>query len=150
MQNKNKGFTLIELMIVIAIIGTLAGIAVPSYRKYVELAQETRTIQELKLIEKEIIIFQIENDALPNSLADIGLDTLRDPWGIPYQYLNHANTKGKGKWRSYHGDVPINTDYDLYSMGPDGKTKRPLTASASRDDIVRANNGQYIGSASNY
>jgi general secretion pathway protein G len=46
--------------------------------------------------------------------------------------------------------VPINSTYDLYSMGPDGRTALPLTASASRDDVIRANDGSYIGLASGY
>ena len=46
--------------------------------------------------------------------------------------------------------VPINSDYDLYSMGKDGQSVSPLTAKASRDDIIRANDGQFIGLASNY
>jgi general secretion pathway protein G len=46
--------------------------------------------------------------------------------------------------------VPINTDYDLYSMGKDGKSQPPLTAKDSRDDIIRANDGAYIGPAEGY
>jgi general secretion pathway protein G len=46
--------------------------------------------------------------------------------------------------------VPINSDYDLYSMGADGRTATPLTASMSRDDIVRAGDGSFIGPASGY
>jgi general secretion pathway protein G len=46
--------------------------------------------------------------------------------------------------------VPINTQYDLYSMGADGQSVPPLTAKASRDDVVMANDGTYIGLASNY
>jgi general secretion pathway protein G len=46
--------------------------------------------------------------------------------------------------------VPINTDFDLYSKGRDGATQPPLTAASSRDDIVRANDGQFIGLASGY
>lgn len=149
---KNRGFTLIELMIVIAIIGTLAGIAIPNYSAYRQRAIEVRIITEMQLIEKEITLFQVDNDALPDSLAEIGLDKLLDAWGNPYQYLNFATIKGKGvgKMRKDHNLVPVNTDYDLYSMGPDGESKSPFTAKASRDDIVRANNGQYIGSVSNY
>ena len=46
--------------------------------------------------------------------------------------------------------VPLNSDYDLYSMGPDGESKPPLTAKASKDDIVRANDGEFVGLAERY
>jgi general secretion pathway protein G len=46
--------------------------------------------------------------------------------------------------------VPVNSDYDLYSMGPDGDSKPPFTAKASRDDIVRASNGSWIGPVSEF
>jgi general secretion pathway protein G len=44
----------------------------------------------------------------------------------------------------------LNSDFDLYSKGRDRDSKLPLTAEASRDDIVRANNGGFIGLAKNY
>jgi len=74
-------------------------------------------------------------------LADVGLGNKLDPWGHPYGYLNLGDKKGHGHARKDHSLVPINTDFDLYSMGPDGLTAPPLTAKHSRDDIVRANNG---------
>jgi general secretion pathway protein G len=46
--------------------------------------------------------------------------------------------------------VPINSEYDLYSVGPDGDSVPPLTAQPSRDDIVMANDGKFIGLASDY
>jgi general secretion pathway protein G len=46
--------------------------------------------------------------------------------------------------------VPINTDFDLYSMGRDGESVPALTAAKSRDDVVRAANGSYIGLASRF
>lgn len=76
--------------------------------------------------------------------------SLRDPWGNPYRYTNIANTKSKGKLRKDKSLVPLNTDYDLYSMGADGASQPPLTAKASRDDIVRANNGDFVGLATDY
>ena len=45
---------------------------------------------------------------------------------------------------------PLNSDYDLYSMGKDGASTGPLTAKASRDDVVRANDGRFIGLAKDY
>jgi general secretion pathway protein G len=45
---------------------------------------------------------------------------------------------------------PLNTDFDLYSSGPDGRTQTQLTANFARDDIVRAGNGSYIGTAQDF
>ena len=136
-------------MIVICIIVTLAGIAVPSYKNYIEQAKRTRCISELKLIERELLSYYIDNEGFPDSLNDIGLATLEDPWKNPYEYLPVEGAK-KGKLRKDHFMVPVNTDFDLYSKGPDGKSSTPFTAKSSRDDIVRANNGQYVGSVSSY
>jgi general secretion pathway protein G len=89
---------------------------------------------------------------LPDSLAVIGHGSLLDPWGHPYQYLKIAggDVKGKGKLRRDRFLNPLNADYDLYSMGPDGDTKTNLNAKESRDDIVRANSGAFIGTASDF
>ena len=46
--------------------------------------------------------------------------------------------------------VPLNSTYDLYSMGKDGQSQPPLTAKASRDDIIRANDGSFYGIAEDY
>jgi len=147
--NENKGLTLIELMIVIGIISTLAGIAVPSLGNYIQKARIIKTIAELKMIETAILSYEVDMLTFPSNLAQIGLDTLKDPWGNPYQYLSAQETN-QGKLRKDHFLVPVNTDFDLYSMGPDRKSVAPFTAKASRDDIVRANNGQYLGPVSGY
>ena len=145
-----KGFTLVELMAVVAVIGALASIALHNYISYVEKAKNTKVITEMKQIDKEILLFAAENERYPDDLAEIGLDDMRDLWGNPYQYLNLANVKGKGKMRKDRFLVPINSDFDLYSMGPDGRSVSPLTSKLSRDDIIRASNGRYFGVASEY
>ena len=154
---KNRtGFTLVELMIVIAIIGTLAGIAVPILTKYVDMARVARAKIEIRTIEKEIESFKIERERLPIDLAEIGLEGILDPYGSPYQYLpsTYFDKKGVEKkspgCRKDHSLVPVNTDFDLYSMGKDGESKPPFTAKVSRDDIVRANDGAFIGLVSAY
>lgn len=134
---------------VIAIIGTLAAIAVPYYIAYRERALMTRAISDIQHIEREIDLFMLDNDRLPSSLAEVGLDGLRDPYGNPYEYRTVAGTP-KGKLRKDHFMVPVNSDYDLYSKGQDGRSVSPFTAKHSRDDIVRANDGAYIGLASNF
>lgn len=145
----NKGFTLIELLIVIAIIATLAGIATPLFSSYIDRVKNQKAMVEIRMLSREISFFHNDNNRYPVNLAEIGLGSLRDPWGNPYQYLPIAGTP-KGKLRKDHSMVPVNQYYDLYSMGKDGKSQAPFTAAASRDDIVLANDGAYIGPVSQY
>ncbi len=98
-----------------------------------------------------IVRFYSENNGVvPDSLADVGMAGRRDPWDRPYRFLNLTTTTGKGGARKDKNLVPINSDFDLYSAGADGDTVPPLTAKPSRDDIVRANNGRFVGLAENY
>jgi general secretion pathway protein G len=147
-----KGFTLIELLLVIAAVGILSAIALPSYGAYREKLKIMTCQNDLQAIAVAIKGYYSEHDAYPNTLSDVEYGGKTDPWGNPYRYLNIADgdKKGLGKARKDHFMVPLNTDFDLYSTGPDGLSVPPLTAKASRDDIVRANNGQYIGPASEY
>jgi len=55
-----------------------------------------------------------------------------------------------GQARKDHFLVPLNSDYDLYSVGKDGESRAPLSAPQSADDVIRANDGAYIGLAANY
>lgn len=137
-------------MVVIAILGTITGIAIPVYNSYIEKARIAKAIAEIAIIQKEIAAYKMVEEVLPNTLNDIGRGNLLDPWENPYKYLNFASIKGKGPMRKDRFLVPLNTDYDLYSMGKDGLTKPPLTAKASHDDIIRANDGRYIGLGSEY
>ncbi|MFH0726824.1 MAG: prepilin-type N-terminal cleavage/methylation domain-containing protein [Pseudomonadota bacterium] len=144
-----QGFSLVELMIVIAIMCTLAAISTPLLSSYMMRAKRIVAISDIRTIDKEISAFVVSTDRLPDTLAEIGLSGLKDPWGTPYQYLPVEGTP-KGKLRKDHFLVPVNTDYDLYSMGPDQDSNAPFTAKASRDDIVRANNGQFVGPVEAY
>jgi general secretion pathway protein G len=70
---------------------------------------------------------------------------------VPYYYLNIAAAgPGKGAFRKDGKLNPLNSDFDLYSAGADGVSMGPLSAKASRDDIVRANNGAFIGLGEDY
>jgi len=144
------GYTLIELMVVLVILATLASMAVPTYSAYINKARVVQAISDIEAISLVISDYKRESGECPTTLDDVGYGNLRDPWGYPYQYLNIATAKGNGKLRKDHFLVPINSDYDLYSMGQDGESVSPLTAKPSRDDIVRANDGGYIGLASLY
>ena len=149
-RRSQAAFTLMEVMIVVAILGVLLGVAVPTYQEYVERSKSHETIIDLAAIAVEVEDYLIENLRLPNTLAEIGRGASVDRWGNPYQYLNISTAKGKGTLRKDKNLVPINTDFDLYSMGPDGASVSPLTAKTSRDDIIRANDGAYYGVAADY
>ena len=79
----------------------------------------------------------------------MGLPIPLDPWGNPYQYLVYTSTN-KGQQRKDKFLVPLNPTYDLYSMGKDGQSVPPLTAKVSQDDIVRADDGGFVGLAAAY
>jgi len=145
-----SGITLIELSLVAAIIAVLAAIAIPQYRGYRDRVNVGLAVTDIVVI--STLIKQYENDTheLPDSLVDVGLGTRLDPWGHPYQYYNIETAKGNGKLRKDKSLVPINSDYDLYSMGKDGKSSTALTAQNSHDDVIRARDGQFIGLASDF
>jgi general secretion pathway protein G len=146
---KKDGLTLIELIIVMAILGILAAIAVPSMLSYINKAKIIKTTQELKTIEYALIKYKLDNDQFPPDLDAVGCGDMKDSWGNPFEYIPYEGTP-KGKLRKNKFLVPVNTDFDLYSKGKDGKSVSPFTAKASRDDIVRANNGGYFGLVENY
>ena len=147
-----SGFGLLELMIVLVVAGLLATIAVPAYNGVIHRARVERAIGDIGTIHIKIEEYQIKNNhTLPASLDDLAFDVELDPWGQPYQFLNIQTAgSGKGGLRKDGKLNPLNTDYDLFSIGADGSTSGPLSAKSSRDDIVRANNGAYIGLGEDY
>ena len=144
------GFTIVEMMIALAIVGVLAAIALPAYQRYQERVRIDQARRDITVLATAISLRWEDARAYPASLADAGLGTPLDPWGRPYRYLNLAPPSAMGHARKDHALVPINTDFDLYSVGPDGDSAPPLTAQRSKDDIVRANNGAFVGVAADY
>ena len=149
-KESSLGITLIELVIIVAIVATLAAIGLPAYNKYRNNAKIMQATADIRTVEHDIYIYEGYNAKLPDLLDDIGQGNLRDPWGNPYQYLNNATKKGKAKPRFDKLFKPLNSDFDLYSMGKDGQTESNLDKPVSLDDIVRALNGEFVGLASEY
>lgn len=147
---QSSGFTLIELIIVISILGVLSTMAVSQDSGYKDRAKVVQAKADILSIEVLIERFYSDNRNYPNTLNDVGVGTMLDPWGNPYQYLDITTAKGKGKLRKDKSLNPINSDFDLYSMGKDGKSKLPLTVNVSLDDIIRARDGQFVGLASDF
>lgn len=139
--NDNCGFTLVELMIALVIIMMLATIAITNFARFREDARVTRCMNEIRTLEREITAWSIDKASLPANLGDIGRTNMRDPWGGNYVYSVPT--------RTYVGD-PINTDFDLYSKGPNGLYVDSLDEPESEDDVIRGRTGNYVGLAIKY
>ena len=141
-----RGMTLVEMLAVMAIIGSLAAIGIPRYRTVVEQARVAKAIGDIQALGLSLKA----QDSLPDNIASIGTIPL-DPWGRAYVYNKFDPTRNVPQGaRRDRFLVPINSDFDLYSVGPDGASSPPLNAGPSRDDVVWANDGGFIGLASQY
>lgn len=137
-------------MLTIVVLAVLAAIATAAYGSRMQQARVARAEEDITQIEAQIELYQSTRGQLPTSLAQIGDASLLDPWGHPYYYLDFTGLTGLGQVRKDRNLVPLNTDYDLFSAGPNGQWQPPITVSVSRDDIIRADNGAYVGQASDY
>jgi general secretion pathway protein G len=121
-----RGFTLIEIMVVVVIIGLLAAFILPNVFGNVEKAQVAKVKGDLQAIETALTMYKLDNFKFPST--DLGLLALsqkpndptvrnwreggylrrvgKDPWGNPYQYV-FPGTRGQ--------------EYDLYSLGADSQ-----------------------------
>jgi len=145
----STGFTLVELVVVIIIMVILAAIALPSYSNYRERTRVSQAITEIGALNANVRLYMNDSKVPPPSLAAIGAAGKLDPWGNSYVYVD-LTTVGIAKARKNKNLVPINSEYDLYSKGKDGLSKLPLTVPVSRDDVILANDGRFIGLASKY
>ena len=105
----NQGFTLVELMVVIAIIGFLAAVIAPQFFKQIGKGQKAAAQLQIKNIEGALGMYYTDHFDYPDSLAALVPEYLKqlpvDPWGNPYNYSKV----------SQHGQ-----DFDLSSYGKDG------------------------------
>ena len=105
-RNVSKGFTLIEVMVVVIILGILAAIVVPRVMDRPDDARITKAKQDIRALESALNLYKLDNFVYPTT--DQGLEALvtkpagtpepknwkrymdrlpKDPWGEPYQYL---------------------------------------------------------------
>ena len=73
-----RGFALIEFLVTIAIIVVLTAIAIPVNAHFATKAQNNRSTEEIRGMEKEIMEYEMNNERLPDTLADLGRGALLD------------------------------------------------------------------------
>ncbi|WDE08101.1 type II secretion system major pseudopilin GspG [Thalassomonas viridans] len=138
---KAHGFTLLEVMVVIVILGILASMVVPNLMGSQERANVQKAVSDINALETSLSMYKMDNYNYPTT--DQGLEALvsetdieplprrfpedgyvkrlpQDPWGNDYQLLNPGE---QGKM-------------DVFSMGPDGEV-------GTEDDIGNWNLGDY-------
>jgi general secretion pathway protein G len=148
---RKHGFTLVEMMIALAIVAVVMLIAVPKYQDYQEQLRVTQAIYEINLMNSQLQLRMDETRVTPADLSEVGRLGMKDPWGRPYVYQSLTGIHGvAGKARKNKNLVPLNTYFDLYSVGKDGQSVLPITAGASQDDVLIANDGRFVGLARDY
>ena len=108
MKRLNSGFTLIELMIVVAIIGKLAAVAIPQYQNYVARAQVAEGLSLATVVKTAVTEYYSVHGVLPS--GQVSLDAMQELLGLP------TSTSGgiKGKyvrsvevWKDGNGKAKI-------------------------------------------
>jgi general secretion pathway protein G len=142
------GFTIAETLVATALLAIGADAIVGGISGQLERTRVERAKQEIGQIESAIEGYRTRHHELPGSLNDLGSAVPPDPWGHSYEYVNFDASGTLGQ-RNYAG-LPVNSEYDLYSLGPDGRTGADLLSEAGRDDIARARDGSFVGSAPDF
>jgi general secretion pathway protein G len=139
------GLTLLELMLVVGLIAILTAIAVPGYTQYAERSRVSQAARDIGDLQMRIERFRTRQLRLPNDLAEIDRADLRDPWGRAYVFYDYDEGRSPDPSRRDRNLRPLNTDYDLYSIGKDGASHKLLSNRNSDDDVIRALDGSFIG-----
>lgn len=158
-------------MVVTAILGILAYIAIPHVQAAIQEARYGRAIADIKTIHNQIELFRSEHHGgVPIDWEHFHEGTVPiDPWGNPYKYNSFHDDSVLGLSldpvlppgisngldltlaRRRSGSLaPINSNYDLFSTGPDHLWQPLLIMDVSKDDAILANDGGFIGKASDY
>jgi len=143
-DSNEKGFTLVELIVIMAIIGVLVLVALPSFSHFKSKAKNAGCAADLRTLEKDITAYIVDKGTLPSSLNDVGRGGFKDPWGRPYNYKRLSDPDAE-PYKEFLGVEALNTDFDLFSAGQDGLSDKSLNQPTCIDDIIRAADGGFVG-----
>ena len=118
------GFTLVEILLVVAIIGILAGIAVVSTKGRIGDAQRSACRSSIKAICTAIDTYELDNGVLPNSIDDLMKKSNQMNWHGPYLKIDPTDP-----WGNKYNYARDGEDYKVSSAGPDSQA-------GSGDDIT--------------
>jgi general secretion pathway protein G len=150
LRARSAGFTIVELLSVLTLVAILATIAVGTSNRVAESRRVKQATSDVLEMQSLIDDYILANDELPATLATAGAGSFVDPWDQSYRYLPFTTPEAVNNARKDRFLHPLNTYYDLYSIGPDGATSANISAGVSKDDVVRANDGAFVGPASAY
>ena len=122
----NKGFTLIEIMVVLIIIGLLASIVVPRLMGRTEEAKRTKTAVQIRNFQSALDLYKLDSGNYPTT--DQGLQALVEKPAIGeiprnWKEGGYIDKIPKDAWGNNYIFISpgIHTDFDLYSYGADGE-----------------------------
>jgi general secretion pathway protein G len=136
-------------MMVIALIGILTAVALPRYMDHRNRIRVDTAQKHIRIMSAAVSDFAQEYGRYPDDLSEVSLANTLDPWGRPFVYYN-IDANGRGHARKDRALNPLNTDFDLYSIGADGKTKGQISNKDSLDDVIRARNGGFVDLADKF
>jgi len=143
-NRRSKGLTLIEIMIVVAILGILSAVAIPSYNGYQEKRRIAEAREDIVAMSLAIEQYITINREMPANLDDIGWRNVKDPWDKNYLYRDLTIDANVSRARADSSGQSLNSDFDLWSRGPNKKSSRIVTNNNGSDDILRAFNGREV------